>query len=545
MRKKIRSAGILLIVLTYLFLAYIGPMGAVIGKAFSSESPVPFVLSAHFPAIRFSFKQALISAFFTLLLGIPGAWVFSAYQFKGKRTLNAILSVPFMLPTVIVAAGFNALLGQNGWLNLFLKALPLKIGPIRWMNTFQMIILAHVFYNTSLVIRVIGNAWTLIDSRILDAARTLGASRRSLFTRIIFPLLRPSMLSAALLTFLFDFSSYGVILLLGGPRFRTIETEIANQALQMLDLRTAGILSLIQIAFTLLIVLLERKLSKESAKARKIKVYNENLRLPGSFGEKCVLYTIVYGLLIFTVLPLAALMFRSFWVLKGDIGRSRIATGFSLAYYRGLFENARNSFFYVAPGKAILFSARNAACCALLSLGMGLLMVFAAREHHAMRILENASILPIGTSAVTLGLGYLLFYRKAITSFWVIPIAHSLIALPFVVRTLEPAVMQIPQNLHDSAAVLGADPRTVFRKIDLPVIRKAILNACIFAFTISMGEFGATSFLSRPDEPTLTVAIYQYLSKPGGLNYGQAMAMATILMLFCFAAIYFMNRTES
>jgi thiamine transport system permease protein len=155
-------------------------------------------------------------------------------------------------------------------------------------------------------------------------------------------------------------------------------------------------------------------------------------------------------------------------------------------------------------------------------------------------------MLPLGTSAVTLGLGYLLVFNRPpldVRTFpWLIPVAHSLVALPFVVRALQPALSSIPQSLRQAAAVLGASSLRVWVEVDLPILTRAALVSAIFAFTISLGEFGATSFLARPEYPTLPVAIYRYLSQPGELNYGQALAMSTILMFVCSLSIFLMEK---
>jgi thiamine transport system permease protein len=142
---------------------------------------------------------------------------------------------------------------------------------------------------------------------------------------------------------------------------------------------------------------------------------------------------------------------------------------------------------------------------------------------------------------VTLGLGFLVTFNRPLLdprSFpLLIPIAHSLVALPFVVRTILPAIQSIPASLKQVAQVLGASRLRVWREIDLPILLPAALSGVIFAFTISLGEFGATTFLARPENPTMPVAIYRFLSQPGGLNYGQALAMSTILLVICTAGI--------
>jgi thiamine transport system permease protein len=123
-----------------------------------------------------------------------------------------------------------------------------------------------------------------------------------------------------------------------------------------------------------------------------------------------------------------------------------------------------------------------------------------------------------------------------------IPIAHTLVGLPFVIRIIQPALVSIPEMYTQSAALLGASPWKIWLNIELPILSRAFVSAGIFAFTISIGEFGATTFLSRPDLPTIPIAIYRYLSQPGVMNYGQAMAMATILMVICAMAIFLVER---
>jgi thiamine transport system permease protein len=147
---------------------------------------------------------------------------------------------------------------------------------------------------------------------------------------------------------------------------------------------------------------------------------------------------------------------------------------------------------------------------------------------------------------VALGLLYNLAFNRPpldLRSFpLLLPIAHSLVPLPFVVRTLQPAIGAIPNPLRQAAAVLGASPWQVWKEIDLPIIARAALVSATFAFTISLGEFGATTFLARPEYPTMPVAIFRFLSQPGALNYGQALAMATLLMVGCSAGILIIER---
>jgi thiamine transport system permease protein len=143
---------------------------------------------------------------------------------------------------------------------------------------------------------------------------------------------------------------------------------------------------------------------------------------------------------------------------------------------------------------------------------------------------------------VTLGLGFILAYGRWLASPWLVPLAHTLIALPFVIRVLQPALASIPDRLRQAAVTLGASPTRVLWEVDWRLVRRPVLSAAVFAFTVSLGEFGATALLYRPEYPTLPVAIYRFLSQPGGMNYGQAMAMATILMVVAGAGILLIEK---
>ncbi|MBQ6509964.1 MAG: iron ABC transporter permease [Flexilinea sp.] len=531
------------VIIGYLFASYLFPLFSIFkqtlafgGNDFSLNMPLLV------KTLRFTFKEALLSTAFTMAAGLLCAWVFSTYKFRGKRICMSIITVPFMLPTVVIAAGMNAWLGPKGVLNSSLmRVFSLDTAPLRVMNTFGIIIFTHVFYNTSLVLRMVGNSWKLIDKNIILAAENLGGRTKNIFIEIIFPLLKPSIISAALLTFLFDFTSYGVVLLMGGPKYKTLEVEISYQTLQVLDLKTAGVLSLIQMAITLLIVFWERRLKVGEIRFVKVKVFDENQRPVKSAVEKLIVTGIVGIVMLITVLPMFSLLFRSFYAPGSDVRGTGRGSGFSLIYYKSLFINERNSYFFVQPGKAILYSFLNAFYCSVIALIIGMMICALIKRSQFWHFLNSFILLPIGTSAVTLGLGYLIAYRRSLTSVWITPLAHSIVVLPFVIRTLQPAIEHMPSSMWQSAALLGAKPLDILKKIDLPILRRSIINSIIFSFTISMGEFGATSFLTRPERPTLPVAIYNYLSKPGGLNYGQAMAMSSILLVISIAAIFIIS----
>jgi thiamine transport system permease protein len=501
-------------------------------------------------ALLFTFYQSILSTLLTLALSLPVAFLFARYDFRGKTFLRTLTAIPFMLPTVVVAAGFIALLGPRGWMNLALMhffgwATP----PIVFAGTLGAILLAHIFYNTTIVVRIVGNAIAHLDPRLEQAARTLGAHPVQVFWRVTLALLRPSILAAALLVFIFDFTSFGVILLLGGPGFSTLEVEIYTQAVSFFNLPLAALLSLIQLlctlAFSILYSLLPHTVVSVTRRA------NPAAR-PHTLSQRVFVAVFSVVLFVFYVLPLSALPLRSVLRLEADAGqRGQVQYGLTGDYYTELFVNRNDSVFYVPPFEAIGNSLGYAALTVILSLALGFPAARAlARPGRLERLLDPFIMLPLGASAVTLGLGLLITFNKPIfasqfvlvSSPILVPIAHTIIALPFVIRALQPALASIPERLRQAAAVLGASPRRVWFAVDWPVVARATLSAAVFAFTISLGEFGASSLVVRPEYPTLPIAIARFLSQPGGLNYGQAMAMATILMVVCGLGILLIER---
>jgi thiamine transport system permease protein len=547
MTKKSITPLLWLLPLLFLGLFYFYPLGSIwqLSMARGQGSWLePFAEVLQSASARrvlgFTFGQAALSTFLTLIVGLPGAYLFARYDFRGKGFLRALTGVPFVMPTLVVAAAFNSLLGPNGWLNLGLMQLfHLDNPPIQFVHTLSAILVAHIFYNTTIVLRMVGDFWSHIDPRLNKAASVLGGNRWQAFSRITLPLLAPVISAAALLVFIFDFTSFGVILVLGGPQFATLEVEIYYQTISLFNLPVAAVLSILQLSCTLIMTViytrlaarLIRPLNLRSRQHTQTRLYTWQQRL---FAGLMIGFLIL--ILIAPLLSLAARSLTSFGVNPGKDGN--LASGLTLAFYRQLGINRQESLFYASPLKAVGISLGYAATTVVLALTLGLPAAFAlARDRQSIfnRWLDPILMLPLGTSAVTLGLGFLIALGQPPLNLraspLLVPIAHTLVAFPFVVRSLVPALQSIQPSLRQAASVLGASPRQVLRQIDIPLIGRALLVAATFAFTISIGEFGATSLLTRPEFPTVPVVIYRLLSRPGALNYGQALALSTILMI--------------
>lgn len=490
----------------------------------------------------FTTWQAALSTAITLVLALPGAYVFSRFNFFGKQVLQALLTVPFVLPTVVTAAAFRALLGSNGLLNSWLMAgFDLSHPLIRIEQTVTFFLLAHVFYNYSLVLRIVGSFWAGLDPNLRSAARLLGASNRQIFFKITLPLLMPAIGSAALLVFIFCFTSFGVVLILGGPRYATLEVEIYRQAIQLFNLPMAAALSLIQIVVNFLLMGIHARLSRRSKVAFYSDTPTETAIAPKTVQQKLFVGTNLLFMVCLLVSPLLALILRSI----------TDTNGLTLGYYTALFTTPPRSVFFVEPIAAVANSVGFALCAMVLAVTLGLMATgfLASRRGRGVSFWDAIIMLPLATSAVTLGFGYIISLNKPPLnlrdSLAIVPIAHGLVALPFVVRCILPSLRQIPQVLREAAATLGASPFTVWYRIDLVIISRAILVGALFAFSISMGEFGASAFITRPHTPTMPVAIFRFLGQPGDLNYGQAMAMSSILMLVTVSGFWLIGRFDT
>lgn len=538
--------------LIVIFARGLAPDGVLDLSAFGTIVASPFYLDT----LWFTFWQASASTALTVLAALPAAYVFARFTFRGKTLLHALTTIPFVLPTVVVAASFSALIGPRGWINELLKrVLNVPYAPIDLQNTIWVILLAHVFYNFTIVLRLVGGFWSNLDPQIENAARVLGANRWRTFFEVTLPLLKPALLAASLLVFIFDFTSFGVILILGGPQFNTLETAIYRKTQITLDLPLATTLALVQLACTFALMAIYTRLQNRAVVPLDLRPRRAVQRRPITRGEKTLVLSVVFGIVAMLLAPLMALAAKS---LVNE-------AGFTLSNYMNLATNPRGSVLFVPPLTALGNSLIFALATMVIALIVGLLAAYSSPHSDVSSLraaqrrsnlplnqarllrhrvatgprllamtrswLEPIWLLPLGASAVTLGFGLLIGFPQFRSSWLLLPLAHSLVAFPFVVRTITPALRSIRSNLREAASVMGANPWRVWREVDLPIIARALLIGDAFAFSVSMGEFGATAMISRADTPTLPYAIFRYLSQPGSANYGQAMAMSTLLMI--------------
>lgn len=475
----------------------------------------------------FTLWTSTLATALAVALGLPAAYVLHRLRFPGRAVVRAALLVPFVLPTVVVGLAVRELIAPSGIL-----------GFLGLDGTPAAIVAGLVFFNVAVVIRTVGVAWESLDRRPGEAAAALGASPWQVFRTVTFPALRPAIVSAASVVFLFCATAFGVVLVLGGVRYSSVETEIYLLTADLLDLPAAAALSLVQmLAVVVLLVVVGRLRAVPDPTVRRASAAPARPHL-----RDLPAVVLTAATLVAVALPVLALV----------VGSLRRDGHWTLDYYRALGGSA-DGLFQVSLAHALLASLRIAVDATWMSLLLGLAVAFLVtgrvRSRGARRaraVLDGFFMLPLGVSAVTLGFGFLIALDQPPldlrASPLLVPIAQALVALPIVVRTLVPVLAGIDDRQRQAAASLGAGPLRTLLTVDLAVVGRPVLAAAGFAFAVSLGEFGATSFIVRPAEPTLPVVIYRLLGHPGPLNYGSALAASVVLAALTAAVILVVER---
>jgi thiamine transport system permease protein len=463
--------------------------------------------------IGLTLGQAAAATAITAVLALPAAFVLYRLRFRGRGVLRALVIVPFVLPTVVVGIAFRILFRDGG-----------PLGALGWDGSVAAILCALVFFNIAVVVRTVGGAWEGLDPRAEEAARALGASRARAFLDVTLPRLAPSLVSAAAVVFLFCATAFGVVLVLGGPGTGTIETEIYVLTTQFLDLQGAAVLSILQLLVVVLALSVAARARAAGDTAQRRVAHAA--RAPRRRDAPVILATVVVAALL--LLPIVTLVVRSLRTLDGWGLDNYLALGGSNDVMPAPVWQAVLTSLTTA-GQAVLIAVPLALCAAL---------VLSRRPRSAagrrlLAVLDGALMLPLGISAVTVGFGFLIALDRPPLDLrdspLLIPIAHALVALPLVLRTVLPVLRFIDPRLREAAAALGAPPWRVLLGIDLAIAARPALAAAGLAGAVSLGEFGATTFLARPDGPTLPVVIVRLLARPGGEHLGMAIAASVVL----------------
>lgn len=463
--------------------------------------------------------QAVGSSLLTLAIGVPTAWVLATYRFPGRRLLRTIATVPFVLPSVVVGAAFASLLGPRGLVDA--------------RGTWWPILAAHLAFNLAVVLRTVGAAIGSVDPDLVASARLLGAGPFGAARRVVLPAIAPAVAAAAVIVFLFCLTTFGVVVILGGGSVSTLEVEIWTRSTRQFDLSGAGVLCLLQLVAVVATLAVHARVVRHGTGTGAAR--RSALRRPRSPAAWAAVASATLAVLVVSVTPIAALAERSL----------RSTGGWSTTHWRNLGSVTAGTGLRVAPVEAVVVSVSTSLVATVVAVALALPAVRVAAGRPGGGA-DRVLLLPLGVSSTTIGLGLLLaFGRPPLDlrrSWWVVPAAQALVALPLVVRALLPAVRALPPSLREAAALQGATPGQQFRRVELPMVRRALAAGAGLALVACLGEFGATVFLARTGSPTVPVAIERLMSRPGGAGFGQAMALSCVLVLVCVVVVVVVDR---
>ncbi len=539
---KDKFSAVPLIVVPFLFVLFFlyFPVFSLIRTAFIGQGQFTadffrkiFTDSYFIKVFSFTLKEAFISAILTLVVGFPGAYIVSHYNFRFKTFLMSLTTIPFVLPSVLVSLGFIILFGRNGIINSSLSFLLHRMVQLPIVYSFLGIILVHTFYNFPIVLRIIGTSWQGISEEYSFAAKSLGANRFTIFWRVTFPMLLPSIVSSFSLVFIFCFLSFVIIMTIGGAQFATMEVAIYMYYNTFSDFRTGSVLALIQSLILTLFVFLYLK----SENMYKKGVVRRNISIrENKWSKTLVIFSAIYLAFVFVLIiaPMVVVIANSFINTAGS--------GFTLNNFKEAFSNVYNYITGVSPVKVVF----NSVLFALTTVLLSNLLAFPSAYYLKARPRQKSVIIPmfmspIVLSPLTIALSYILTFQGILDSSlnWVfIVISHTLIAFPFVLRTLLPVVETTSPDFVFVARSLGMSRVRAFFSVDLKLLRIPLIASSIFAFAISMGEFGATLMLFKTENTTIPIALFRFLS---GRHFGVAGAMGTILLFTSLLAFVFID----
>ncbi len=471
--------------------------------------------------LSFSATEALLSAAFSLLLALPGAYYFGNYDFPGKKFFRNLLVLPFMLPGILVVLGMVVFYGQNGVLNHWLAYLFPESGfRFTRLYGFSGIILANVFYNFSFCIRVLGESWERIDPNLSEASASLGGSKLKTFLGVIFPLLTPTISYLFLLIFLYSFLSFTVVLVLGGYLYKTFEVLIYIEYNNKLNFDRATMIAGLQMTILAAVLYLQHWSSRR-------------FRITGGFGRSLPrlsrrknpwisLSAIIYGLFVgfFFTAPLGTICLRSF------MKRGLPDAGWTFENYRLLLDNG----FHFIVGKSLPIvlgtSIGLALTVALFAMGTAYLIARGRREKHW----QSSDLwlqLPVGISFLTFSFGVSLVARRFLPPFISVVWAQIFLAFPLVYSLLRSAWRDMGESVLEVARTLGANSKQVFWTVELPIMRKSIATAIAYAIAFSLGDLAAVLMLGQGKLVTVSVAIYRLI---GHYHFPRALAMGVLFI---------------
>ena len=466
--------------------------------------------------LEFTLLQAGLSTLISIGLGVPVARAFAREgAFPGRRLLLGLMSLPIVLPSLVAVFGIVAIYGQRGVLSLALHAAGIEARPD--IYGLGGVVLAHVFFNLPLAVRLLLPGWQSIPVETWRLAAQLGMSSWARFRLIEAPMLRRYLPQAAAAIFMLCVGSFAIVLALGGgPSAATFEVAVFEAIRFEFDPPRAALLALCGLTLNLACLTLAQRAVGEAALGTGWRSGAQGWTGRWSIG-RAVNWIILLAAALFVLGPILATLTD------------------------GIAGMARATLNWPALGKAALTSLALALPAAALSLLIALPLVMAeasarASKQHRAALLRIASSLPIAVSPMALGLGWFLILRQIAdgTPRAVIGVIllNALMTVPFVAAILRPAVERAWHRHERLCRALGIAGWRRWRLIDGPVLRPGIGVALAMAAAMALGDLVGIGLFGDAKLRNLSLLLYDQL---GAYRMEGAAATAALLLLLVFA----------
>jgi thiamine transport system permease protein len=471
--------------------------------------------------LLFSLSEALLSAAFSLVIALPGAYFFGRYDFPGKRLLRSWLAIPFMLPGILVVLGLVIFYGKNGVFSQWLAGLfPEAHWEMNYLYSFWGIVLANVFYNFAFCLRLLGERWEKIDPRLSEASQLHGAGALETWLRVVWPLLRPTAAYLFTMVFLYSFLSFTVVLILGGYLYKTFEVLIYIEFNSKLNLSGAATIAALQMLLLAGVLLIQGMLARSAAAYSNFQAERPALSFRRQPLATVLFLTYLATITLFFMSPLIAVIARSFQTQSGS--------AFTFINYASLMGTG----FTFAIGKSfaqVLGSSLSIAFIAAFSTVAFAYLVAWFRREEPWGWLDLLCQLPLGFSFLTFSTGLAGWVGRLLPGWILVIWAQIFLAFPLVYSVLRTARRELSRSLTEASAVLGAGELETFCRIEMPLMLKPLQTGFSYAAAISLGDLSAVLVLGKGEVVTLPVAIYRLI---GHYHFPAATALGTLFILF-------------
>jgi iron(III) transport system permease protein len=501
-------------------------------------------------AIVSSLGLSIATVFFCALVGVPLAFLFERFTFPGRRLFAALAALPLVLPPLVGTVAFIFLVGETGILAHGIQTLFRLQNPPWRLRGWPALILFHTYTMYPFFYVLTGAGLRRIDASLAEAARSLGASKTTVLRRVLLPQLTPSLLAAALLTFMTSMASFSAPLLFGGDvRMLTLEIFRARQRGDFaIAITETVILAVISLGALIFFQRYEGT-RRFAAAAMKGAPRRRASIASGTMRVLATILAIFFAIVL--VLPVATLFLVSF-AQEGSWTTQTFPAAYTLANYRRLFVDpwAAEVFFNssmmsaIAAVAALLWSF---AVVTLLRRGRNEQKFFGEGWRRLLSLLVLVPwALPGTVVAVSVAEAYggpslLLGSFVLVGTFWILPVVYFLRFMPLVVRALQANMEQLDPTLEEAAGSLGARAWQRFMRVTLPLVWPGAVAGTLLAFVIALGEYVASVLVFVPANRPISIAIASELRD---FNLGAAAAYGVVLIVIISISMVVAGRLE-